>query len=124
MILGGQSLSTPSLLPSLGGGRRTTQLTRAYDDIVCAFADAGKRVNISRRELEAALAIHVGASKPDTVARNISMMQTLGYIKLVEGASIATGQRYDLVGKKVEAARRQLSLEESLPKDRRGKPRL
>ena len=91
---------------------------------MCAFADAGKRVNISRRELEAALAIHVGASKPDTVARNISMMQTLGYIKLVEGASIATGQRYDLVGKKVEAARRQLSLEESLPKDRRGKPRL
>ncbi len=90
---------------------------------MCAFAEAGKRTDISRRELEVALATNLGILNPDPMARHASMMQTLGYIKLIQGASIATGQRYDLVGKKVEAIRRARALEESPPEKKGGRPR-
>jgi len=81
------------------------QLTNVYDSIVNEFATAGKRVDIAHRELESALATHLGVIHPETVERHISMMQTLGYIKLVTGAGVATGSRYDLVGKKIVDAR-------------------
>lgn len=79
------------------------------------------KIDISRRELEGALLIHIGASKPDTVVRHIRMMQTCGYIRLAKEGGVATNARYDLVGKKLREIRIGHGLETAKPAKKRAK---
>ena len=90
---------------------------------MCALAEAGKRIGIAQRDIEDLLTVELGISQEETMQKHVHLLVRLGYLKVAQRGLGKEGMRYDLVGSKVEAAHRQLSMAESSPKDRRGRPR-
>ena len=123
METGPKGISTHPHIHTLGGGHTTTKITTAYGNIVCALAEAGKRIGIAQQDIEDLLTVELGISQEDTMQKHVRLLVRLGYLKVAQRGLGKQGMRYDLVGAKVDAARRQLSMQESLPKDRRGVPR-
>ena len=83
-----------------------TLIKRAYDNIILTLADDDMYVDIPRRVIESLLAVEMGAIKPDTLERHISLMCDLGYLKLTSRGFGRASLKYDLVGKKLETMRK------------------
>ena len=80
-----------------------TQLRNAYNSIVLDLDAENQRVDISQKLLEDMLFLEIGASKPETLKRNIRLMVAFGYLTANNlGYGVHT---YDLVAKKVKSVR-------------------
>ena len=80
-----------------------TQLRNAYSAIILDLDTEGQRLDIPQKLLEDMLFLEVGASKPETLRRNINLMVKFGYLMI---ASRGYGSMtYDLVASKVKSVR-------------------
>ena len=80
-----------------------TQLRNAYSAIILDLDTEGQRVDIPQKLLEDMLFLEVGASKPETLRRNINLMVKFGYLTVAHrGYGSMT---YDLVASKVKSVR-------------------
>jgi len=83
-----------------------SQLRNAYNAIVLDLWDEDRKIDIPRRLIENMLAVEIGASKPETLKRNLRLMVDLGYLTVTNaGYGVYT---YDLVAKKVKVVRANL----------------
>ena len=83
-----------------------TQLRNAYSAIILDLDTEGQRLDIPQKLLEDMLFLEVGASKPETLRRNINLMVKFGYLTI---ASRGYGSMtYDLVASKVKSVRANL----------------
>ena len=80
-----------------------TQLKNAYNGIILDLDTEGQRVDIPQKAIEDMLFLEIGASKPETLRRNINLMVQFGYLTVAHrGYGSMT---YDLVAKKVKSVR-------------------
>ena len=80
-----------------------TQLRNTYCNIIVDLDTEGQRLGIPQKMLEDMLFEELGASKVDTLRRNIDLMVRFGYLTI---ATIGYGSTtYDLVAKKVKSVR-------------------
>lgn len=83
-----------------------TQLRNAYNAIVMDLDDENQRVDIPQKLIEDMLFLEIGASKPETLKRNLRLMVAFGYLTVANrGYGAST---YDLVAKKVKSVRANL----------------
>jgi len=79
---------------------------------------------IDQQDIEDLLTVELGISQEETMRKHIGLMIRLGYLKVMRRGLGKEGMSYDLIGKKVEQARRELALDTMAPKTRRGQKRL
>ena len=83
-----------------------TMIKRAYENVVLILDENEQRVGVARGLIEDLLSVEIGAIKPGTLDRHVSLMCRLGYIALVERGYGPASLKYDLVHKKVLAVKK------------------
>ena len=83
-----------------------TMIKRAYENVVLTLDEDERRLAIPRGMIEDLLSVELGAIKPGTLDRHVSLMCRLGYIVLVERGYGPASLKYDLVAKKVQAIKK------------------
>ena len=83
-----------------------TLIKNAYESVVLTLDDDDMRIDIPRRTIENLLSVEIGAIKPGTLERHVTLMCDLGYIVLSSRGYGRNSLKYDIVYDKVLAIRK------------------
>ena len=68
-------------------------------------------MNVRQQDIEDLLTVELGISQEETMQKHIHLLVRLGYLKVAQRGLGKEGMLYDVVGKKIEEARRALASE-------------